>query len=52
MASRRKASKVVPYRMGIGAALGTFRVFVGRHEGCGGLKRMGEGGPKEVRRQI
>ena len=52
MASRCKASKVIPYRMGSRAALGTFRVFVGRHKGCVGLKSRGEGGPKEVRRQI
>ena len=30
-AYRRKTSKVVPYKMGSGAALGAFRVIVGRH---------------------
>ena len=30
-AYRRKASKVVPYKMGSGAALGASRVLVGRH---------------------
>ena len=29
--SRRKTAKVVPYKMGSGAALGAFRVLVGRH---------------------
>ena len=48
-AYRRKASKVVPYKMGSRAALGASRVLVGRHWEGGGLKKRGEGGPKEVR---
>ena len=31
VASSRKVSKLVPYKMGSGAALGAFRVLVGRH---------------------
>ena len=35
--------------LGSGAALGTFRVLIGRHEGGVGLKKKEEGGPKEVK---
>ena len=48
-AYRRKASKVVPCKMGSRAALGASRVLVGRHWEGGGLKRRREGGPVEVK---
>ena len=49
MASRRKASKLVSYKVGCMVALGVSEVFV-RWAGWGvRLKRRVKGGPKEFR---